>query len=237
LLLRTSVHGFVPSAHPTSVRTKGIYTYTTTFLSETPTPSDNNLAKSKLNKLNFLRLAKDNKEIRQVGESSKSKTPPPQYNVTSVEDLDTFCRHGTTISQRKGRNDYDSLLKALNVQGDTQNQPDNPTFTHPVAKLLHARRRNNSTPANRGENDKHRIALSIEGGGMRGCVSAGMICAVDYLNLTQSIDVVYGSSAGTVVGSYFITGQLRWFGPEVYYDRLTTAGRQFIDSRRLLCAG
>ncbi len=39
-LLRTSVHGFVPSAHPTSVRTKGIYKDTSTFLSETPTPSD-----------------------------------------------------------------------------------------------------------------------------------------------------------------------------------------------------
>jgi predicted acylesterase/phospholipase RssA len=242
-LLRTSVHGFVPSAHPTSIRTREIYTDTSTSLSETPTPSDNDPAtpnKSKLNKLKFLRLARDNKEIRQAGESSKSKKQTPeQYNVTSVEDLDTyFADPERRFRDEKGEIDYDALLKALYVQGDTQNigSPDNPAFTHPVAKLLHARKRNNSTLANRGDNDKHRIALSIEGGGMRGCVSAGMICAVDYLNLTQSIDVVYGSSAGTVVGSYLITGQLPWFGPEVYYDRLTTAGRKFIDSRRLLRA-
>lgn len=236
-LLRTSVHGFIPSAHPTSVRTKGSYTDTSTSISVTPKASYDsaNPNNSKLNKLNLLQLAKDNKEIRQV-ESSKSKKTPV-YNITSVEDLDLyFADTEKRFRNEKGEIDYDALLKALYVQGDTQNigSPEHPEFTHPVAKLLHARKRRNSTLENRGDN--HRIALSIEGGGMRGCVSAGMICAVDHLNLTSAIDVVYGSSAGTVVGSYLITGQLPWFGPEVYYDRLTTAGRKFIDSRRLLRA-
>jgi predicted acylesterase/phospholipase RssA len=243
--LSNSVHGFIPSAHPTSVRTKIIYTDTSTSVSEAPTPSDRtangseqkrgNPNKSKLSKLNFLRLARDNKVIRQA-ESTKSKRTP-QYNITSVEDLDLyFADTEKRFRKENGEIDHDSLLRALNVQGDTQNigSPEHPEFTHPVAKLLHARKRRNSTLENRG--DKHRVALSIEGGGMRGCVSAGMICAVDYLNLTSAIDVVYGSSAGTVVGSYLITGQLPWFGPEVYYDRLTTAGRKFIDSRRLLRA-
>lgn len=63
-----------------------------------------------------------------------------------------------------------------------------------------------------------------------------MVCALHHLNLTESFDVVYGSSAGSIVGSYLITGQLPWFGPELYYDRLTTAGRDFIDTRRLLRA-
>jgi predicted patatin/cPLA2 family phospholipase len=229
---RTSVHCFVPSPYPTSARTS-------TSLSETPTPSDHqeeSKPKRVLNKLNFLRLARDNKEIRQI-ESNKSKQPPAQYTVTSVEDLDLyFTDPEKRFRKEDGEIDHDSLLKALNVQGDTQNigSPEHPEFTHPVAKLLHARKRNNSTHENRGDN--HRVALSIEGGGMRGCVSAGMICAVHHLNLTSAIDVVYGSSAGTVVGSYLITGQLPWFGPEVYYDRLTTAGRKFIDSRRLLRA-
>lgn len=71
---------------------------------------------------------------------------------------------------------------------------------------------------------------------MRGCLSAGMVCALHHLGLEDTFDVVYGSSAGTVVGAYFITRQLPWFGPEVYYDRLTTAGRKFIDTRRLLRA-
>lgn len=85
-------------------------------------------------------------------------------------------------------------------------------------------------------NDGCKVALAIEGGGMRGCVSAGMVCAIHYLNLTDTIDVVYGSSAGTVVGAYLITKQLPYFGPEVYYDRLTTAGKKFIDTKRLLRA-
>jgi hypothetical protein len=83
---------------------------------------------------------------------------------------------------------------------------------------------------------------------MRGCVSAGMatvrilqpICnfkslktlfkfqAVWYLGLQSSVDVVYGSSAGSLVGAYFITGQLPYFGPEIYYDVLTTAGIDII---------
>lgn len=85
-------------------------------------------------------------------------------------------------------------------------------------------------------NDGCKVALAIEGGGMRGCVSAGMVCAIHYLNLTDTIDVIYGSSAGTVVGAYLITKQLPYFGPEVYYDRLTTAGKKFIDTKRLLRA-
>lgn len=71
---------------------------------------------------------------------------------------------------------------------------------------------------------------------MRGCVTAGMVCAIDYCGLRDCVDVVYGSSAGSIIGAYFITGQLPWFGPEVYYDQLTTAGKSFIDTGRLLRA-
>jgi len=71
---------------------------------------------------------------------------------------------------------------------------------------------------------------------MRGCVTAGMVCAIDYLGLRECVDVVYGSSAGSIIGAYFVTGQLPWFGPEVYYDQLTTAGRSFIDTSRLMRA-
>lgn len=84
--------------------------------------------------------------------------------------------------------------------------------------------------------DDKKIALIIEGGGMRGCVTAGMVCAIDYLGLRDCVDIVYGSSAGSIIGAYFVTGQLPWFGPEVYYDQLTTAGKSFIDTGRLLRA-
>ena len=69
---------------------------------------------------------------------------------------------------------------------------------------------------------------------MRGCVSAGMITALWYLGLKDSVDVVYGSSAGSLVGAYFISGQLPYFGPEIYYDVLTTAGEEFIDKKSIL---
>ena len=42
-----------------------------------------------------------------------------------------------------------------------------------------------------------------------------------------------GSSAGSLVGAYFIAGQMPWWGPEVYYDKLTNRGSSFIDTKRL----
>lgn len=78
-----------------------------------------------------------------------------------------------------------------------------------------------------------------------------------YLGLEDAVDVVYGSSAGSLVGAYFIAGyyysftslysflrlyttppvqldQLPYTGPEVYYDVLTTAGKEFIDAQAIL---
>jgi predicted patatin/cPLA2 family phospholipase len=48
-----------------------------------------------------------------------------------------------------------------------------------------------SRPGERSDGKK--IALAIEGGGMRGCVSAGMATAVWYLGLKDSVDIVYVS--------------------------------------------
>ena len=179
---------------------------------------------------------------------STATAPPkivPKNEITTLEQLNQHWQDREGLFQRSGgRTDYTALLRAASVKGDTQviGSPAHPDYTHPVVQLLHERRRQRqrlggtnatSTTAN---DDGAKVALAVEGGGMRGCVSAGMICAVHYLNLTDSIDVVYGSSAGTVVGAYLVTGQLPWFGPEVYYDRLTTAGRDFINTRRLLRA-
>lgn len=55
---------------------------------------------------------------------------------------------------------------------------------------------------------KKKVGLAIEGGGMRGCVSAGMIGAVSTLGLMDTFDAVYGSSAGSLVGAYAIAGQV-----------------------------
>ena len=37
-----------------------------------------------------------------------------------------------------------------------------------------------------------------------------------------------------MIGAYFIAGQLPYFGPEIYYDLLTSAGPEFVDSKSLL---
>jgi predicted acylesterase/phospholipase RssA len=141
----------------------------------------------------------------------------------------------------------------------------NHDFIHPVVQLVHERRRrlrlrrhkeqqrriknrlqwldmnnddddDNDSCSSNPKTDGCKVALVIEGGGMRGCVSAGMACAIHYLGLEDTIDVVYGSSAGAVVGAYFCSRQIPWYGPEVYFDQLTeqTAGRNFIDLKRLL---
>ena len=204
-----------------------------------PTPLKESKRVRFLNKLGLQKTPKDQTDIlvAKKKKSSKSKKPTIQYNVLDPDDIDAYFRdEDKKFRDKKGEIDYDTLLASLQVKGDTQmiGSKDDLDYVHPVAQLLHERKHNNSQPSESLRPDGCRIALAIEGGGMRGCVSAGMVGAVHYLNLTDTFDVVYGSSAGSIIGSYLITRQLPWFGPEVYYDQLTTAGRNFINTRRLL---
>ena len=64
---------------------------------------------------------------------------------------------------------------------------------HAVGELLRRR-------AGGARDDGARLALAIEGGGMRGAVSAGMAIAIDELGLTEAFDAVYGASAGALNG-------------------------------------
>ena len=75
---------------------------------------------------------------------------------------------------------------------------------HQVLEAIKTRVESRSKPGAR--RDKHKIALAIEGGGMRGCVSAGMAAALEQLGLSDAFDVVYGSSAGSLIGAYFVAG-------------------------------
>ena len=49
---------------------------------------------------------------------------------------------------------------------------------HPVLEVLKSRVQSGSLPGKR--KDKHKVALVIEGGGMRGIISAGMCAALKY---------------------------------------------------------
>jgi predicted patatin/cPLA2 family phospholipase len=100
---------------------------------------------------------------------------------------------------------------------------------HPVLRLLRDRGRSGSKPLRR--TDDARLGLAIEGGGMRGVVSASMLVALEDFGFADAFDVVYGSSSGAINGAYFLLGGA-WYPATIYYDDLST--RSFLDMRKLL---
>jgi hypothetical protein len=74
---------------------------------------------------------------------------------------------------------------------------------HEVLRVLAARARAGSQPGCR--DDGFRVALAIEGGGMRGTLSAGMALALDELGLVPAFDAVYGASAGAITAAWLLS--------------------------------
>lgn len=85
-----------------------------------------------------------------------------------------------------------------------------------------------------GHPDPYKVALCIEGGGMRGVVSAGMVAALQELDGARLFDHVYGSSAGALNGAYFLAGQAEK-GLPIYSEDLPE--RRFVCWRRYLRGG
>jgi predicted patatin/cPLA2 family phospholipase len=87
---------------------------------------------------------------------------------------------------------------------------------HEVLRVIEERARSGSRPGHRA--DGLRVALSIEGGGMRGTVSAGMALALHERGLVPAFDAVYGSSAGAISGAWLLSstpeGLRGWADPE-----------------------
>jgi predicted patatin/cPLA2 family phospholipase len=73
------------------------------------------------------------------------------------------------------------------------------------------------------------VALAVEGGAMRGVISAGMVSALEALGLTNAFDAVFGSSAGSINAAYFLAGQAR-LGTSIYFEDINN--RRFIDLGR-----
>ncbi|MBE1532449.1 patatin-like phospholipase family protein [Actinomadura algeriensis] len=90
--------------------------------------------------------------------------------------------------------------------------------------------------------DGHRVALAVEGGGMRGTVSAGMAMTVDELGLTRLFDAVYGASAGALSGAWLLSsrpeGLRGWTDPAVaralIRRRNMVLGRPLVNVERLV---
>src|SRR5579862_7809387 len=91
---------------------------------------------------------------------------------------------------------------------------DEPGAPHEVLRALAARVAAGSQPGAR--RDGFRIALAIEGGGMRGVISGGMALELAELGLVPAFDAVYGASAGAITGAWLLSrpqGLLGWAEP------------------------
>ncbi|HTK61104.1 MAG TPA: patatin family protein [Pseudonocardia sp.] len=100
-------------------------------------------------------------------------------------------------------------------------------LAHPVLDVLRMRRKDGTGPDTR--LDGHRVVLVVEGGGSRATYSSGMVLAVEELGLTRCFDAVYGTSAGSLSGSWLIAGQAAtccagWWRPGLM-ERVTDVGR------------
>jgi predicted patatin/cPLA2 family phospholipase len=111
---------------------------------------------------------------------------------------------------------------------------------HEVLRLVQERARSGSRPGHR--DDPYRIALSIEGGGMRGTVSAGMALALHELGLVSGFDAVYGASAGAITGAWLVSstpeGLRGWADPDYARTLIRWSallrGRPVVDVRTLV---
>jgi predicted patatin/cPLA2 family phospholipase len=74
-----------------------------------------------------------------------------------------------------------------------------------VLRVVLARAAAGTRPGAR--DDDHLVCLAIEGGGMRGAVSAGMCVVLEAAGLVGAFDRVYGVSAGAVNASALAMGQ------------------------------
>lgn len=99
---------------------------------------------------------------------------------------------------------------------------------HPVARVLWDRRRRGSRPGAR--EDGCRVGLAVEGRGVRGVVSCGMLTAIEQLGLRDAFDVAYGASAGSLNLTYFLTGEAGT-GLDLYLDDM---GEGLLSLGRLL---
>jgi predicted patatin/cPLA2 family phospholipase len=114
------------------------------------------------------------------------------------------------------------------------------TEVHEVLRLIDERVRSGSEPGHR--DDPYRIVLAIEGGAMRGTVSAGMALALHELGVVSAFDAVYGSSAGAITGAWLLSstpeGLRGWADPDYARTLIRWSallrGRPVVDVRTLI---
>lgn len=101
-----------------------------------------------------------------------------------------------------------------------------------VRDILLDRLAEKSVPGQR--NDDHHLVLAVEGGGMRGAISSGMLLALEQLGLRDGIDEIVGTSAGAIASAFFVTRK-GTAGSVLYYTVLNSD--RFLSRRRLFGEG
>jgi predicted patatin/cPLA2 family phospholipase len=102
---------------------------------------------------------------------------------------------------------------------------------HPVLQRLRERAASGSRPGERAPEDRDRIALAVEGGGMRGVISSAMAAELDARGLTDAFDLAVGTSAGALNAAALLAGVAAG-STEAYAGAFS--GRAFINPWRLL---
>ena len=98
---------------------------------------------------------------------------------------------------------------------------------HPVIRALLQRKREGSRPGHR--TDGMRIGLAVEGGGMRGVVSAAQCGELLRMGYWDCFDAAYGSSAGAMNLTYYLAKQPE--GVAAYEEDLVSG--EFLSLARL----
>jgi predicted patatin/cPLA2 family phospholipase len=102
---------------------------------------------------------------------------------------------------------------------------------NPVVERLRARAAAGSRPGERAADDTDRIALVVEGGGMRGVISSAMAAELEARGLTDAFDLAVGTSAGALNAAALLAGVAAGC-TEAYVGPFS--GRAFINPWRLL---
>lgn len=173
----------------------------------------------------------------------QSTASPMAVAVSSSEDLldedsllpDTFSAAAEEIERlgylnNSNTGSHPSNRRYRRTKKKMNHVVDSPAISveHESLRLIRERIQSGSLPGNR--TDPFKLGLVVEGGGMRGCVSGGALQALADLGLQNAFDAVYGSSAGAINGTYFLSGQRD--GVDIYHKHI--ASTEFIDLKRLL---
>eukprot|EP00286_Rhodomonas_abbreviata_P003780 CAMPEP_0181344842 /NCGR_PEP_ID=MMETSP1101-20121128/32417_1 /TAXON_ID=46948 /ORGANISM="Rhodomonas abbreviata, Strain Caron Lab Isolate" /LENGTH=880 /DNA_ID=CAMNT_0023456729 /DNA_START=124 /DNA_END=2763 /DNA_ORIENTATION=+ len=173
-----------------------------------------------------------------------------RIRVQTLDELEMYMKQNVSIHQLdiRGRSqpwrqsESGELLEALHEENGFDEEREGRADgrerqQHPVLRAIWKRMREGSKPGER--KDNYRIALAIEGGGLRGSVTAGMASAIMHLGMGDAFDMVLGSSAGSIIGTYLVARAEPKMTYQFFCNHLTMSrdklnGSSWLDMGRLV---